>query len=433
MKNVWAGLLLCWSGWVAAEARLTIEITQGVDNPTQLAIVPFKQARGIDLTADIAEIVSSDLLRSGQFAPIDRADMLSLPDAVKDIFYRDWRAINAQYVVVGKITAAAPDKLNLQFSLVDVARQEEILNRTITGAASRPRALAHAASDAIYEQITGIAGAFSTRILYVSSDKLTDGFVYRLHMADADGHNEVIIVESSEPVLSPTWSPDAKQIAYVSFENRKPAIYRQTLATGVREKLVDFPGLNGAPAWSPDGTKLAMVLSKDGNPDIFVLDLTTKVLKKVVRHFAIDTEPGWMPDGKSLLFTSDRAGNPQVYKVNLQTGRVQRVTYEGSYNARPQALPDGSGFVVITRRADRFHIALQKFDSDRVWILSQTALDESPSIAPNGFMLLYATKYKGQGILAAVSVDAGIKFRLPSSSTNVRDPAWSPLLKINAN
>lgn len=420
-------LSYCLSMHAFAEAKLTIEISQGVDNPTQIAVVPFKVKRGVKISDDIAAIMDSDLLRSGQFAPIQRNNMLSLPSKVRDVFFRDWRAINAQYVVVGTIAGAGDGNLELSVSLVDVVRQQEVLNRKIIGQSSKLRSLAHAASDAIYEQITGIKGAFSGRILYVSSDKLDDGFIYRLHMADTDGYNERIIIESSEPVLSPAWSPDAKQIAYVSFEGRKPAIYRQVLATQEREKLSDFPGLNGAPAWSPDGKHMAMVLSKDGNPDIYVMNLETKALKRVVRHFAIDTEPTWMPDGKSLLFTSDRAGGPQVYRVNVASGKISRVTYEGKYNSRPQVLPDGSGFVVITQRSGNFHIALQKFDNDRIWILSQTALDESPTIAPNGFMLLYATKYKGQGILAAVSVDAGIKFRLPSSSTNVRDPAWSPL------
>lgn len=426
-KWLWPLLFSCLASLALAEAKLTIDITQGVDNPTQIAVVPFKVKRGLDLADDVAAIMDSDLLRSGQFAPINRNNMLSLPTRVRDVFFRDWRAINAQYVVVGSIDNASDGNIELAVSLLDVARQQEVLNRKIIGHNSRLRALAHAASDAIYEQITGIKGAFSGRILYVSSDKLDDGFIYRLHMADTDGYNERIIIESSEPVLSPAWSPDAKQIAYVSFEGGKPAIYRQVLATQEREKLVDFPGLNGAPAWSPDGKHLAMVLSKDGNPDIYVMNLDTKALTRLVRHFAIDTEPAWMPDGKSLLFTSDRAGAPQVYRVGLEDRKIARVTYEGNYNSRPQALPDGSGFVVITRRANNFHIALQKFDSDRIWILSQTALDESPTIAPNGFMLLYATKYKGQGILAAVSVDAGIKFRLPSSSTNVRDPAWSPI------
>ncbi len=429
MKHLISFFVLLLAGSIVlADAKLTIEITQGVDDPTQIAVVPFDIKRGVNVDADIAQIIGQDLLRSGQFAPISRNNMLSLPHDVQDVFFRDWRAINANYVTVGRITANTdPEKIELHFSLVDVIRQEEVLNRTLIGYKNKPRALAHAASDAIYEQITGIQGAFSTRILYVSSDKNGEDFIYRLHMADTDGFNEKIIIESSEPVLSPAWSPDAKQIAYVSFEQGKPAIYRQILATAERQKLVDFPGLNGAPAWSPDGTHLAMVLSKDGNPDIYTLNLETKVLKKVVSHFAIDTEPTWMPDGKSLVFTSDRGGNPQIYQVSLETNRVKRITYEGTYNARPQILPDGSGFVVITRRAGNFHIALQKFNNDRIWILSQTALDESPTIAPNGFMLLYATKYNGQGILAAVSVDAGIKFRLPSSSTNVRDPAWSPL------
>lgn len=430
MRHVVAIILMMVASVVAADAKLTIEITQGVDNPTQIAIVPFKVSRSLDVDYDLAEVIDSDLLRSGQFAPVSRSNMLSLPNRVEDVFYRDWRAVGVEYTVVGRLLEGlTPEKMILQFALVDINQQKEVFSVSLSGLKTQPRALAHHAADMIYEKISGIPGAFATRILYVSSDKLDQGFVYRLHLADMDGFNEKILVESPEPILSPTWSPNGKEIAYVSFEGKKPAIYRQVIATSERQKLVDFPGLNGAPSWSPDGDKMAMVLSKDGSPDIYVLDLTTMGLRKIVSHFAIDTEPTWLPNGKELLFTSDRSGNPQVYKANVETGAIQRVTYEGKYNARPQVLPDGSGFVVITRRADRFHIALQKFDNDRIWILSQTALDESPTIAPNGFMLLYATKYNEQGILAAVSVDGGIKFRLPSSSTNVRDPAWSPLYR----
>lgn len=420
-------LFLCVSQLALAEAKLTIEITEGVDNPTQIAVVPFKYSRGSDFSVDIAEVISSDLLRSGQFAPISRDSMLSLPSSVEDVFFRDWRAIGAEYTVVGTLEDGdTPDKVVLRFSMIDISRQQQVLSLALSGLKAQPRALAHAAADKIYEQVSGIPGAFSTRILYVSSDQDVDKYVYRLHIADTDGHNEKILLKSSEPILSPAWSPDGKEIAYVSFESSRPAIYRHVLATSQRQKLVSFPGLNGAPSWSPDGSTLALVLSKDGSPDIYTLDLETLRLKKIVSHFAIDTEPTWLPNGKELLFTSDRSGNPQVYRANVETGAISRVTFEGKYNARPQVLPDGSGFVVITRRSGRYHIALQKFDSERIWILSQTALDESPTIAPNGFMLLYATKFNDQGILAAVSIDGGIKFRLPSSSTNVRDPAWSP-------
>lgn len=413
-----------------ARAELTIEISKGVDNPTPIAIVPFAWAGPGPLPEDLAGIVDADLYRCGQFRPVSRTSMLSRPSDQSQVFYRDWRAVGADFLVVGKVTqVAGPKPYQLQFELFDVVKQQRMIIDRAAGDASQMRDIAHYVSDVVYEKITGVRGAFSTKILYVAAQKRGRGqFNFKLYRADADGAREKLILESSEPLLSPTWSPDAQQIAYVSFENRRPGIYRQHLATGRREKLTGFPGINSGPAWSPDGQRMAMVLSKDGNPEIYVMDLRTRALTSVAPNRAIDTEPQWMPDGKSIIFTSDRGGKPQIYQVTLANGWVERLTFDGSYNARGRLTADGKAMVMVHQEYGDFHIAMLDLVRGRTQILTSTSLDESPSIAPNASMVMYATQRGGQGILAAVSIDGRVKYFLPSKERDVREPSWSPFL-----
>ena len=412
-----------------AQAQLVIEITQGVDDPTPLAVVPFAWEGQGTAPEDLAQVVQEDFARSGQFDPIDRADMLGFPSREDEVFYRDWRAIASEYLLIGRVRGEGPN-LTVHYELYDVLRQARILEGDLTSSVGEARMLAHRVSDAVYEKLTGIPGAFATRLIYVSVTRNPTGKDYfRLTLADADGARPIVLLESREPIMSPSWSPDGTQVAYVSFETSRPAIFRQVLATGEREQLTNFRGLNSSPAWSPDGNTLAMVLSKDGSPDIYLMDMASRRLTRITRHYAIDTEPSWMPDGGSFLFTSDRGGRPQIYRYDLRSGLTERVTFEGSYNARARVAQDGRNVVLVHQRNGQFQIAIHDLVTSRMQVLTNTELDESPSIAPNGSMVLYATKFGDRGILSAVSVDGGVKFRLPSRSGDVREPAWSPYVK----
>jgi TolB protein len=424
MKALLIGAILFSS---FAHAELTIQISRGVDNPTVISVVPFHYSGVGALTEDVAKVLSNDLRRSGQFSTIDHNNMLSLPSLPENVVYRDWRLLGSEYLVIGDISPSGAG-YQLVFSLFDVVSQKSIVfNEAIVVSADGLRDMAHHVSDVIYEAITGIRGAFSTDIIYVeqhSSDR------YQLIRADMDGARPQILLKSSEPILSPSWSPDAKSVVYVSFETGRPAIFKQDLQTGLREQLTNFTGLNSAPAWSPNGKKLALVLSKDGNPEIYTLDLATKQLARITTHFSIDTEPTWTADGQSIIFTSNRGGKPQIYIASITQGYPQRLTFEGEYNARAQLTPDGKSIVMVHQREGVFHIATQDLATGTVKVLTtEGRLDESPSIAPNGASLIYATKLGGKGILASVSLDAGSRFNLPSTSGDVREPAWSPFLK----
>jgi TolB protein len=414
----------------AATADLTIEINKGKDDPVPIAIVPFGWQPGVAVAEDLASIVEMDLHRSGQFEPLSRGDMLGRPRNSSEVYYRDWQSLGVDYVVVGSLTQPVPGTLMANYELLDVNTQRVILAGSESVSSDKPRYLAHTVSDKIYEKLTNIRGAFRTQLLYVSAVREGGNRTrFRLLKSDIDGANESVLFDSREPIMAPTWAPDGRRIAYVSFESTRPAIYMQDLVTKERKQLTAFRGLNGAPAFSPDGTQMAMVLSKDGSPDIYVMNLASGALERVTNHFAIDTEPAWMPDGKSLIFTSDRGGKPQIYKVVLGTGAVERVTFIGDYNARARVLADGLGLVLVHRANGNFHIAVQDLKRNRVEILTSTSLDESPSVAPNASMLLYATQYDGKGVLAAVSIDGGVKYRLPSRFGDVREPAWSPFLQ----
>jgi len=409
---------------LAGIASLTIEITKGMDNPSKIGIPPITW-HGSDLPEDVSSIVEADLERSGLFGPISKKDMLSFPASIEEVYARDWLILGAEYLVVGDALLNR-GIYQVTFSLIELHSTRVVFTKVARGSKDQLRDLAHHISDEVYLAITGIPGAFSTRVAYVTSVMLSGKNTYKLMVADVDGARERLILESQHPIMSPSWSPDAKELVYVSFETGRPAIFRQKLSNASRKQLTNFRGLNGAPSWSPDGKKLALVLSKDGNPEVYTFDLQSSKFSRHTHHFAIDTEPNWTPDSKSLVFTSDRGGSPQIYKVDLRTSKVKRLTFRGSYNARPSLAADGRTLVMIHRSGKQFHIATQDLVTGDLRILTNTSLDESPTVAPNSAMLLYATKKNNKGVLAAVSLDAGVKFFLPSLQGDVREPAWSP-------
>jgi TolB protein len=424
-------LLLSFAPSIQAASSLdTIIIDRGVDEPIRISIVPFAAPESLSDEANLANIVAFDLARSGQFDPLASENMLSYPSTRQAVFFRDWRILKSAYLVIGRAQPLSErGKVFVEFELYDVAAERLLETRDFTIDRSQWRDVGHKIADLVYAKITGIQGAFSTKILYVlAKDAGSRDARFQLEVADADGARARTLYSSSEPILSASWSPDGKRVAYVSFETGRPSIILQDIDGPYRERLTNFKGINSSPVFSPDGKNLAMVLSRGGDPEIFVMNIASRKLRRITRHHGIDTEPSWSPDGKSIVFTSDRGGRPQIYQVELATNFLERLTFVGDYNARARLLPGGKHLVFVHRRNGVFHIAWQDLEKDSLLVLTATDLDESPSLAPNGAMLMYATQDQGRGILAVVSIDGRVKYRLPSSAGDVREPAWSPFL-----
>ena len=411
-------------------AVLTIEITGGSEAALPIAVVPFG-AEGFSAPEDISEIISNDLASSGRFAPLPKQDLISSPHEKSQVNFADWRLLRSEGLLIGKVSSQDGETYNVQFQLFDVYKGQQLVGKRYQVPASGLRRLAHQISDVIYETLTGEQGVFSTRLAFVSAIKAADGkkrFV--LQVSDADGANPRTVLQSREPILSPSWAPDGERLTYVSFENGKAEVFIQEMRTGRRTSVAAFKGLNSAPAWSPDGKKLALTLSKAGNPEIYILDLATAKLSRVTHNSqAIDTEPAWMPNGRELIFTSDRGGRPQLYKVSANGGRATRLTFEGTYNATADVSPDGNYVAMVQGFNGKFYIAVQDLKTGAVQVLTESGRDESPSFAPNGRIILYATEQKNKGVLASVTIDGRIHKRLGESGTDVREPAWSPIRK----
>lgn len=407
-------------------------ITGGANSATPIAVVPFGWQGGTVLPEDMSEIIGNDLRNSGYFEPIPRQNMISLPTQAAEVIYRDWKVLGAQYVLVGSIVPAA-GRLQVQFALFNVATEQQVFAGTVSGSTDQLRDMAHYVSDQAFEKLTGVKGAFSTRMLFVTAERFSvNNTRYTLQRSDYDGARAVTLLQSREPILSPRYAPDGRRIAYVSFEQKRPRIFIQHIDTGRREQITNFEGLNGAPAWSPEGNRLAFVLSKDGNPEIYVMDLGSRQLRRVTNHMAIDTEPFWGADGQTLYFTSDRAGKPQIYKANINGGEPQRVTFVGNYNANPKLSADEKTLVMIHRQDGFTNFKVAALDLTRAGaaprILSNTSLDDSPTVAPNGTMLIYATRQQGQGVLMLVSTNGRVRLPIPTVQGDIREPSWSPYL-----
>lgn len=411
----------------SAQAVLNIEITRAADSAMPIAIVPFgwDAAQG-QPPVDIAGVVSADLARSGQFKPLPVENMLERPSMGADIKFENWRIIGTDSLVVGNLSRSADGIYTVNFQLFDVIKARQLAGQSFRVQAKSLRGVAHSIADVVYEILTGEKGAFNTRIAYVVSVKTTAGQEYRLEIADTDGYNAQTVLRSKQPIMSPNWSPDARRLAYVSFENHRPEVFIHSVFEATRESVAAYDGINGAPIWSPDGRYLALTLSHNGNPDIYVMELASRRLRQVTRNSAIDTEPAWIPNGRELIFTSARSGGPQLYRTSLDGSNPQRLTFEGSYNAAPSVSPDGRSVAMVHLHQGQYQIAVLDLKSGLFRILTDGRLDESPSFAPNGSMLLYATQQGNRGVLAAVSADGRTRQRLAFSEGDIREPTWAP-------
>jgi TolB protein len=417
-------LLLLLTG--PAYSALTIEITQGVEGAVPIAVVPFGWNGSGPAPENLSAIIGADLSRSGRFESLPDRDLVAHPTEATQVQFQNWRMVNVDYLVIGKIVPAGGGKFDVQFQLFDVFRGKQLIGLSFPTAQRDLRRVAHHISDLIYKEITGERGAFNTQIAYVTASGTGKNKTYTLLVADSDGYNPQTILTSKQPLMSPSWSPDASRVAYVTFENKTAEIYTQAVGTGTRRKLASFKGINGAPSWSPDGRRLALTLSRDGNPEIYVMDVNGGNLRRLTNNAAIDTEPTWMPDGKSLVFTSNRGGSPQLYRMPASGGAAQRLTFEGNYNAGADVSPDGSKIALVNGEGGRYRIAVFDLQTRRMRVLTDGSLDESPSFAPNGSMIIYATGAGNREVLAAVSVDGRFRQRFSLQAGNVREPAWSP-------
>src|SRR4249919_1768516 len=409
---------------VLAQEPPQIDVIGGQAAALPIAVVPFAGSAG---ETDIAKVVAADLDRSGQFRSLPQTDMVERTTTSAEVSYPTWRTLRQDFLLIGRVI---PDgaQLRVEYELFDIAKQTRILGEAKIAPGAAARDVAHQIADAVYEKVLGVRGAFWTRIAYVTASGTGNNRHYELMVADSDGFNAQSVVSSPQPLLSPSWSPDGRKLAYVSFDRGNSSIYIQNLTSTGRELIASFRGINGAPAFSPDGSKLAMTLSKSGNPEIYVMDLGSKQLRQITNHFGIDTEAVWSADGGSLYFTSDRGGKPQIYKASAAGGGATRLTFQGSYNARATVSPDGKKIATAQGNGNTYRIAL--FDSSlgggRWTPLSPGSLDESPTFAPNAAMLLYAAKEGGRSVLYTVSADGRARARLPVDGANVQEPSWGP-------
>ena len=425
-----------------SQAALNLELTQGINAAIPITIIPFSGQTDWQSPTNIAAIVTEDLQNSGRFNVKKNDDPNHQPHQARQVNFSFWQKQKINNLVVGQIIHLSSGQYQIHCQVLNVFNNKNasnqsgpawqsavLLNQTFTVNQNQLRRLGHHISDLIYQSLTGNRGVFSTRIAYVLVQKQNGRpYKYLLEVSDIDGYDPRSLLISHQPIMSPAWSPNGKQIAYVSFEGGHAAIYLQDVATGQRRIVTDYPGVNGAPAFSPDGKNLAVVLTKTGYPKIYLVNIANNKSTQLTHGWAMDTEPHFTHDGQSLIFTSNRGGGPQIYEMNLVSKHIKRLTYTGNYNARASITPNGQDLIMLHRSDGMYNIAMQNLTNGQLDVLTQNGYDQSPSVAPNGQMIVYATKYGGRGILAMVSTDDKVKLRLPARGGDVREPAWSPFL-----
>lgn len=401
-----------------ALAQFRVEVTGVGLTQLPIAIVPFRDES--QAPQKLSSIVQADLERSGQFRGVDtsgaRMDEASHPDVTL------WRQKNADSLVSGSITRLADGRFDIRFRLWDVVRGQDLGGQSYTVVQGDLRLVAHRIADFVYEKLTGERGVFSTRIAYVTKS----GARHSLWVADADGENAQAALSSPESIISPAWSPSGGQLAYVSFESRKPVVYVHDVATGRRRLVANFRGSNSAPAWAPDGRTLAVTLSRDGSSQLYTIDANGGEPRRLMQSAGIDTEPAFSPDGRSIYFVSDRGGAPQIYKVASSGGNAERVTFSGSYNISPCLSPDGRWLAFISRVGGAFKLHVMELASGTVAAITDTTADERPSFAPNSRLIVYATQFQGRESLMTTTLDGKIKARLAGQGGDIREPDWGP-------
>ena len=412
--------ILAFSNTLTSE--LILEITQGTEDPYRVAILKFEGDEKV--SNDIEKIIRNNLKRSGEFNLFANEDLLSLPTNETEVIFNDFKILNIDYLVIGKIVKDGIS-ISVVYDIFDINKGKKIRTSTVYGIPNKNRQLGHYVSDGIYEEITGMKGISSTKILYVTENKN-----FNLMVADADGSNEQILLKSNDPIISPAWSPDSKKVAYVSFETGMAKVYIQDIATGERELAIENSSQISSPSWSPDGKFLSLTMYQDGNAEIYILNLKNRNLTRLTNHFSIDTESSWSPKGSKIMFTSGRSGSPQLYEIDLRrfNAKPKRITFDGNYNAKGSYLPNNEGFIFVHRENKNFQIAIKYFNENFIRPLNNAQLDESPSISPNGNVIVYAIKDDGMSLLAGVTL-SGAKFRLPAKMGFVREPAWSGFLR----
>ena len=414
---------------VMGYGELFLEITKGSEDPYKVAMIPFEGNSRV--SKQVNNIMRNDLIRTGEFSILDEELLLPVKMIDDELVFSDWKLLGMDYLVTGKIVNEN-NSLDINYEIYDIHKKRKVRSSKVFGIPNQIRQLAHYTSDGIYESITGIKGIAATRLLYVNEIKDSQLISrYKLMLADSDGANEKILLSSSEPIISPSWSPDGKRVAYVSFETGIAKVFIQEIASGKRESVLSKDTQISSPSWSPDGKYLSLTLYQDGNAEIYILRLRDRTLTRMTNQFAIDTESSWSPRGNKILFTSGRSGSPQIYELDLRklNPKAKRISFEGTYNAKASYLPNEEGIIFVHRSNDGlFHIALKYKKENFIRVLTEAKMDESPSVAPNGNMVIYGIREENLSMLAGFSL-SGAKFKLPASNGEVREPAWSNFLR----